>query len=59
MDIFWAHHKIGLYLRVISMYFRVFSKGQGTEGGVFFWVAKISKIFLGCLLFLIIFVGEG
>ena len=23
--IFWGHHKIGLYLGVISMYFRVFS----------------------------------
>ena len=22
---FWGHHKIGLYLKVISMYFRVFS----------------------------------
>ena len=25
VDIFWGHHKIGLYLGVISMYFRVFS----------------------------------
>ena len=25
-----GHHKIGLYLGVISMHFRVFSKGQGT-----------------------------
>ena len=24
-DIFWDHHKIGLYLGVISMHFRVFS----------------------------------
>ena len=23
VDIFWGHHKIGLYLGVISMYFRV------------------------------------
>ena len=23
VDIFWGHHKIGLYLEVISMYFRV------------------------------------
>ena len=23
--VFWGHHKIGLYLRVISMHFRVFS----------------------------------
>ena len=25
MDIFWGHHKIGLYLGVISMHLRVFS----------------------------------
>ena len=30
VDIFWGHHKIGLYLEVISMHFRVFSEGQGT-----------------------------
>ena len=29
---FWGgHHKIGIYLGVISMHFRVFSLGQGTE----------------------------
>ena len=33
MDIFGGHHKIGLYLGVISMHFRVFFKGQG--GGYF------------------------
>ena len=27
--------------------------------GIFFWVAKISNIFLGCLKFLIFFGGEG
>ena len=26
----WGHHKIGVYLGVISMHFRVFSQGQGT-----------------------------
>ena len=26
--------------------------------GIFFWVAKISNIFLGCLKFLIFFGGE-
>ena len=31
VDIFWGHHKIGLYLGVISMHFRVFSLGQVTE----------------------------
>ena len=25
VDIFWGHHKIGLYLRVISVHLRVFS----------------------------------
>ena len=25
VDIFWGHHKIGLYLEVISMHFKVFS----------------------------------
>ena len=28
---------------VISMHFIVFSQGQGTEFGIFFWVAKISN----------------
>ena len=49
MDIFWGcHHKIGLYLGVISMHFRVFSYGPGTEHaewGIFFGVPKISNIF--------------
>ena len=35
MDIFGGHHKIGLYLAVISMHIRVFSFGQCTELGVF------------------------
>ena len=39
--IFGVHHKIGLYLGVISMHFRVFSLRQGFFGGV----AKISNIF--------------
>ena len=42
-----GYHKIGLYLEVISMHFRVFSKGQGTEWGIFFeGGAKFSNIFL-------------
>ena len=57
MDIFWGHYKIGLYLGVISMHFRVDSQGNSTEWGVFFGVAKISNIFLGCLKFLIFFWG--
>ena len=39
VDIFLGHHKIGLYLGVISMPFRVSSLGHGTEWGM---------IFLGC-----------
>ena len=46
MDMLGGHHKIGLYLGVISMHFRVFSEGQGTACG-YFWVAKISYIFGG------------
>ena len=41
------------------MHFKVFSLGQCTELGIFFWVAKISNIFWGCLKFLIFFWGEG
>ena len=50
--------KLDLYLGVISMHCRVFSEGQGTEWGLFFGVKQIH-IFLGCLKFLIFFVGEG
>ena len=39
--LFWGHHKL-----VISMYFRVFSLGQGTEWGIFLGVGKISNIFV-------------
>ena len=42
MKTLWCHHKLGLYLGVISMYLRVFSEGQCTEWGIFFGVAKIS-----------------
>ena len=31
VDIFLGNHKIGLYLGVISMHFRVFSFWQGTK----------------------------
>ena len=47
VDIFGVYHIIGLYLRVISMHFRVFSFGQGTQRGIFLGVAKISNIFWG------------
>ena len=56
---FWGHHKIGPYLGVISMHFKVFPYGQCTEWGIFFGVAKITNIFWGCLKFLIYFWGEG
>ena len=44
MDIFLGHHKIGLYLGVISIHFRVFSC-QGTEWGYFLGLLKF-QIFL-------------
>ena len=43
---FWGHHKIGLYLGVISMHFRDFSYGQGTEWEIFFGLVKF-QIFFG------------
>ena len=60
MKILWiffgGHHKIRLYLGVISMHFREFSSGLCTELGyifgflkfqIFFWVLKIPDVFLG------------
>ena len=35
MDIFCGHHKIGIYLGVISILLRVIFQGQGTDGGIF------------------------
>ena len=35
VDIFWGHHKIGLYLRVISMHFRSFLKVKVQNGDIF------------------------
>ena len=54
---FWGHHKTGLFFffwegGVISMHFRVFSYGQGTEWEYFGGVAKISNIFGVCLIFI-------
>ena len=45
VDIFWGHHKIGLYLGVISVHFIVFSSGQGTERGIFFGLVKFLMFF--------------
>ena len=41
---FWGHYKIGLYLGVISMHFKVFSPGSRYRIGDIFGVAKISNI---------------
>ena len=53
MKILWiffcGHHKIGLYLVVISMHFRVFTYCQGTESEIFLVVVKIANIFWGVL----------
>ena len=39
---FLGHHKIGLYLGVISMHFRVSSQVKAQNGrAIVFWVAKI------------------
>ena len=40
-----GHHKIGLYLGVISMHFRVFSEGQGTKWGIFLGLLKFQILF--------------
>ena len=45
VDIFWGHRTIELYLEVISMHFRVFSEGQGTEWRIFFGLLK-RQIFI-------------
>ena len=51
MKILWiffgGHHKIGLYLGVISMHFKVFSYSQGTELGIFFGLLKFQIFFGG------------
>ena len=54
---FWGgggHHKIGLYLGVISMHFRVKVQNMG----IFLGVAKITNIFWGVLEIPDIFLGE-
>ena len=38
--IFWDHHKIGIFLEVITMNFRVFSEGQVTDCRIFFGLLK-------------------
>ena len=43
-----GHHKIGLYLGVISMHFRILSYGQGTDWGYILGLLKF-QIFFGVL----------
>ena len=47
VDIFWGHHKFGLYLGAISMHFRVFSLGQCKEWGIFLGLLKFKRLFWG------------
>ena len=54
VDIFWGHHKIGLYLGAISMHFRSFLKVKLQNGG-YFLGCKNFKYFWGCLKLLIFF----
>ena len=42
----WGHHKIGLYLGVISMHFRGFLKIK-VQNGDYFWGSVKYQIFLG------------
>ena len=60
MKILWiflgGHHKIGLDLGVISMYFRYFLKVKVQNWGYFGLIN--FQIFLGSLIFLIFF-GDG
>ena len=62
MKILWiffgGHHNIELYFGVIFMHFSRFLRSL-YRMGIFFWVAKISNIFLGCLKFLILLGDEG
>ena len=47
---FWGgggHHKIGLYLDVISMHFCVFSESQGREWRIFFGLLKFQIFIWG------------
>ena len=61
VDIFGGSSQNWASLRVISMRFSVFFLRSRYRFGIFFWVAKISNIFWGCLKFLIFFFwgGEG
>ena len=52
MNIFWGIKILWIFLGVItkgviSMHFRVVSKGQGSELGIFFGFVKFQFFFLG------------
>ena len=47
VDIFWGSSQNWASLRVISMQFRVFFKGQGTELGYFIGLLKFQIFFGG------------
>ena len=57
MDTFWGHHKIGLYLGVISIHFRVFFKVRVQNWGYFSGSLKF-QIFFGVLEIPEFFGGE-
>ena len=76
MNIFWVlnfceylgggggHHNIGLYLRAISMHFKVFFKVNGQNGEYFFSCLNLEFNLIfgrggGCLKFLIFFFFGG
>ena len=44
---FGGNHKIGLYLEVISMHFRIFSEGQGTKWRIIVWLLKLQIFIWG------------
>ena len=58
LDIILGHHKIGLYLRVISMRLGSFLKVIVQIWGILKGCYKF-KYFLGCLKFLVFYLGEG
>ena len=44
VDTFRGHHKIGLYLGIISMHFRVFYKVKGSEWGYILGLLKLKNM---------------
>ena len=54
VHIFWESSQNWASLRVNSVQFKVFLRSR-YRIGIFFWFAKISNNFLGCLKFLIFF----